>query len=95
MEYFPDLTENAYLPYLLKGGAILFFVAIYTHHSIRQNSIDIKYRIAEKPSDFDLEMDYIKSKYGLAIDFVVKIENEDGIWLKFLNMLNFNLLVVI
>lgn len=93
LEYFPVLTDNAYLPCLLKGGATLFFIAIYTHHSIRKNSIDVKYRIAEKPSDFDLEMDYIKSKYGATIYFVVEIENEKGMWLKFFNRLNFNLLV--
>lgn len=93
LEYFPALTENAYLPYLLNGGATLFFLAIYTHHSIRKNSIDVKYRIVEKPSDFDLEMDHIKSKYGAAIDFAVQIENEESMWFKFFNRLNFNLLV--
>lgn len=90
VEHFPVLNEKAYL---FKYGATLFFLAIYTHHSIRKNSIDVKYRIAEKPSNFDLEMDYIKSKYGAVIDFVVEIENEKGVWLKFFNWLNFNLLV--
>lgn len=92
LEYFPILTEYVYL---IKYGAALFFLAIYINHSIRKNSIDVKYRIAEKPSNFDLEMDYIKFKSGAAIDFAVEIENVEGIWLKFFNRLNFNLLVQI
>ena len=95
LEYFPGLAENAYLPYLIKGGPFIFLLAIYTQNSIRKNSIDVKYRIVEKPSDFDLEMDYFKSKSGAAIHFVVEIENVEGMWLKFFNMLNFYLLVEI
>lgn len=90
VEYFPVLNEKAYL---LKYGATIFFFIIFIHYTIKENSIDIKYRIVEKPCDFDLEMDYIKSKYGAKIDFAVEIENEEGMWLKFFSLLNFNFLV--
>lgn len=92
VEYFPFVSKYAYL---LQGGAILLLLAIYIHYNIKDNSIDIQYRIAQKPINFDLNMVDIKSNSGAQINFAIELENVEGGWVKFLSRLNFNLLVEI
>ena len=90
--HFPILTEGAFL---LQYAAILFLLAIYIHYRIKDNSIDIQYRIAQKPINFDLKMDEIESEADTQIDFAVEMENVEDWWVKILSKLNFNLLVEI
>lgn len=93
VENFPFITEIAYLRPLLLYGATIFLLAIYTHYTIKEKSIDIKYRIVKNPSDFDLKIGDIESDYGAKIDFAVEMENVEGRWIKLFSWLNFNILV--
>ena len=86
VEYFPFLEEYKYIVSFLT--AILFLI-IYFRYSIKKNSINVKYRLMNKPEALDLKMDELDD----TINVIFKKENEESLWLKFLSYLTFDIFI--
>lgn len=88
VEYFPFLEEYKHIVSVFTA---IFFLSVYFQYSIKKNSINVKYRLMNKPEALDMEMDELEG----TINVIFKKENEESLWLKFLFYLTFDIFIKI
>lgn len=72
----------------------ILLILILIHHSIKENSISLNYRLTRNPSSLDLSMDDLKSSRGDTVDLYLENERNNA-WLSLFSLIGLNLLLII